>query len=66
MMKRCKYCGSDTHKSKDCRIGKFGRGEVDRLSYGVEIDASTPKELETLFKAIEIIHNDKVKIKEGK
>lgn len=52
----CEYCGSNNHKSKDCRIGKFGWGEIEALRYGIEIDASDG--LGTLFKAIEIIHKD--------
>ena len=54
----CKYCGSQDHKDKDCRLARAARAGV--ISYGVEIDASTPKGLEQLFKAIEIIHDDKV------
>ena len=59
MKEHCVYCGSSRHKRENCRIGKFGRGEIDTLSYGVEIDAS--KSIEILFKAIEIIHADKNK-----
>jgi len=62
MMRRCKYCGSDRHKSKDCMTGKFGRGEVNMWKYDVEIDASNS--METLFKAIEILHQDLAQKKE--
>jgi len=42
--------------------GKFGRGEVNMWKYDVEIDASNS--METLFKAIEILHQDLAQKKE--